>query len=145
MTTRQIKQVRFGDLTIAEYPIILGDNPSCTGAPITIGWQPMETYTRNLELYEYTRMQRRYGRKKLVIPVQTRSQMLLDAGYTEEQIIKRALSVAAIKTQREESLNEPQQNGFNKFSSNIRKGFSRLKIDKSGPKPPKTTVVARSA
>ena len=104
----------------------------------------MGTYTRNLELYEYTRMQRRYGRKKLVIPVQTRSQMLLDAGYTEEQIIKRALSVAAIKTQREETLNEPQQL-FNKFSSNIRKGFSKLKIDKSGPKPPKTTVVARSA
>ena len=32
------KQVTFGDLTIKEYPIILGDHPSCTGAPITIGW-----------------------------------------------------------------------------------------------------------
>ena len=32
------KQVTFGDLTITEYPIILGDNPACHGAPITIGW-----------------------------------------------------------------------------------------------------------
>jgi hypothetical protein len=32
------KQVTFGDLTIIEYPIILGDNPACTGCPITIDW-----------------------------------------------------------------------------------------------------------
>ncbi|VEU35759.1 unnamed protein product [Pseudo-nitzschia multistriata] len=105
----------------------------------------MGSYTRNLELYEYTRMQRRHGRKKLVIPVQKRSQMLLDAGYTEEQIIKRALEVAQIKTQRAETLNEPKQNGFDKFSSSLVKSFSKLKIDKSGNKPPKTTVAARSA
>mmetsp|Transcript_13316 Transcript_13316/g.37486 ORF Transcript_13316/g.37486 Transcript_13316/m.37486 type:complete len:145 (+) Transcript_13316:240-674(+) len=144
MTTRS-KQVRFGDLTITEYPIILGDNPACNGAPITIGWEPIRTYTRNLELYEYTRTHRRHGRKKLVIPVQKRSQILLDAGYTEEEIIKAALKVAQIKSQREETLNESQQKGFDKFSSNIRKGFSKLKIDMSGPKPPKPSVVARSA
>ncbi len=32
------KQVTFGDLTITEYPIIMGDNPACNGCPITIGW-----------------------------------------------------------------------------------------------------------
>ena len=32
------KQVTFGDLTITEYPIIMGANPACNGCPITIGW-----------------------------------------------------------------------------------------------------------
>ena len=44
MTTRKSKQVRFGDLTITEYPIILGDNPSCNGAPITIGWRKFSDF-----------------------------------------------------------------------------------------------------
>eukprot|EP00536_Pseudo-nitzschia_multiseries_P000956 jgi/Psemu1/234153/estExt_Genewise1.C_120031 len=144
--TTQSKHVRFGELTITEYPIILGDNPACAGAPITIGWKPITSYTCNLELYEYTRMKRRNSRKKLVIPVQTRSQILLDAGYTQEQIIKVALQVSRIQSQREETLNEPlAKGGFDKISSNIRKGFSKLKIDMGGPKPPKTPVVARSA
>ena len=32
------KQVTFGDLTIREFPIIMGDNPACTGCPITMDW-----------------------------------------------------------------------------------------------------------
>mmetsp|Transcript_26094 Transcript_26094/g.57485 ORF Transcript_26094/g.57485 Transcript_26094/m.57485 type:complete len:86 (+) Transcript_26094:113-370(+) len=58
------KKVSFGDVTITDYPIIMGDNPACSGVPITIDWEPMGTHTRNLELYEYTRKQRRHGRKK---------------------------------------------------------------------------------
>ncbi len=34
----QQKQVTFGDLTITEFPIIMGYNPACQGCPITIGW-----------------------------------------------------------------------------------------------------------
>ena len=34
----QQNQVTFGDLTITEFPVIMGDNPACQGCPITIGW-----------------------------------------------------------------------------------------------------------
>jgi|EP00531_Pseudo-nitzschia_arenysensis_P019585 hypothetical protein len=136
------KQVTFGDLTITEYPIIMGDNPACNGCPITIGWEPMGTHTRNLELYEYTRGPNRVSRRKLVIPVTKRSQMLLDAGYTQEQIIKRALEIAEIKNQREETIKASQVQGFGKFSKNFKATFAKLNIS-SGPK--KTTVIARSA
>merc|ERR1712194_691985 len=137
------KKVTFGDLTISEYPIILGDNPACTGCPITMDWEPMRTYTRNLELHEYTKTQQRRNRRKLVIPIQRRSQMLLDAGYTEEQIIIRALQVAETKNEREETIKSHQLQGFGKFSKNFRATFSKLNI--AGPKPSKTTVIARSA
>ncbi len=102
----------------------------------------MGTHTRNLELYEYTRGPNRVSRRKLVIPVQKRSQMLLDAGYTQEQIIKRALQVAEIKNEREESIKDGDVQGFGKFSKSFKATFAKLNIS-NGPK--KTTVIARSA
>ena len=102
----------------------------------------MRSHTRNLELYEYTRTSTRVHRRKLLIPVQMRSQMLLDAGYTQEQIIRRALEVAEIKNQREETIKSYQLQGFGKFSKSFKATFSKLNL---GPKPSKITVIARSA
>ena len=36
---RTNKHLRFGHVYIREYQIILGDNPSCLGAPLSIGWE----------------------------------------------------------------------------------------------------------
>lgn len=36
---RPNKHLRFGHVHIREYQIILGDNPSCLGAPLSIGWE----------------------------------------------------------------------------------------------------------
>merc|ERR1712232_1361393 len=112
-----------------------GDNPSCDGCPITIDWEPIGTQTRNLELYEYTRMDtRKRNKKKLSIPVQTRSQMLLDAGCTHKQIVDRALEINEIKKRRAESAsssgNELKKilgiDGFQKLSKNFQKSFANL-------------------
>jgi hypothetical protein len=73
----------------------------------------METYTRNLELYEFTRSC--LGREKLVIPVQKRSRMLLEAGYTQEEIILRALEVAESRT-KERILSNPPRLRASKIS-----------------------------
>ena len=102
----------------------------------------MATYTRNMELFEYTRTQRRSGKK---IPVQKRTQMLLDAGYTQQEIIQSSMNVVALKCQRAETLRTlkiPQV--FEKLSKNFMLGFNSLKIV-VGPKPSKTTVSAPSA
>jgi len=105
-------------------------------------------------LHEYTRTQRRHhGKKRLVmIPVQMRSQILLDAGFTQEQIIERALEVAKIQRQREETYaslrgSSPQLQGFGKLlSKNFKSGLNSLKEIGVGPKPSiRTTVSARSA
>jgi len=124
------------NITIQEYPIILGDNPSCAGAPITIGWKVLRTTHRNLHLFEYTnvidRCQRERTRsmpihitgcRQLSIP--KRSQLLLDAGYTQDQITQRVLEVDVIKKLRAESARETKNSinqqllvpvqGFGKF------------------------------
>ena len=71
--------------------------------------------------------------------------MLLDAGYTQDQVIKRALEMAEIKNQREETIKSNQLQGFGKFSKNFKATFSKLNIVGVAPKPSKTTVIARSA
>jgi len=70
--------------------------------------------------------------------------MLLEAGYTQEQIIKRALEVAEIKSQREETIKSDKLQGFGKFSKSFKATFSKLNIG-GVSRPSKTTVVARSA
>ena len=111
----------------------------------------MDTHTRNMELHEYKRTQRRRSKKRPAkIRVQMRSQMLLDAGFTQEQIVERALEVAEIQRQREETVDSlrgssPQLQGFRKLvSKNFMSGLNILKIG-VGPKPSRTSVSARSA
>jgi hypothetical protein len=99
------KQVTFSELTIHEHPLELGDHPSCSkGAPLTIGWESQSSATRNLELYEYMRGERRRGRKQLVMSVQKRGQILLEAGYSLNEIGNAALQVDVIKKQRADTL-----------------------------------------
>ena len=186
LSSQEGKEVTFGDLTIREYPIILGDNPACTGVPITIDWDYYADTgtTRNLELYEYIKAKKRRRRNKanntsnnsaaginnksntkkdicLRIPVTKRSQMLLDAGYTQNEILQCALEVLEIQKQRAESRNDQQQQqqkikrpGFGK-SLSVKNFFNKLKIIGTGvllvptaTKPPTlkaTPVTARTA
>ncbi|OEU16272.1 hypothetical protein FRACYDRAFT_268939 [Fragilariopsis cylindrus CCMP1102] len=146
-----LKEVTFGDITIREYPIILGDHPSCTGVPITIDWDYYGETTRNFELHEYHRSQHRVtgsgSKKHLFIPVQKRSQMLLDAGYTQQQIIGRALKVAEIKRLRAESVMKAQkeQLGLGKISRTLMTGLNNLVIGVRPKLVKATTITARSA
>jgi hypothetical protein len=113
------KQVTFGDLTVAEYPIELGDNPSCSrGAPLTIGWEPQLISTRNLELYEYTRVNRRSG-KKLMLPVFKRSALLLKAGYSIEEICAATEQVTVVHKQRAETLKQQNPGGWGRFNKRV--------------------------
>jgi hypothetical protein len=131
------KQVTFGELTIHEHPLQLGDNPSCSsGAPLTIGWKAQSSSTRNLDLYEYMRGERRHGRKQLVIPVQERAQLLLESGYSLNKIADATMAVDEIKKQRSESL---KGTNVERFGS-LLKGMGNLVL-----KPVRNTVQARSA
>lgn len=185
---RAKKRVSFSDLTVTEYPIILGENPACQGCPITIDWKPMGRYTCDLEMYEQFRQMGRSqqrsdnallnpqsakaSRRKMVLSVRTRTQMLLDAGYTPEQIIKRTLEVAEVRDQREESIRRSassssffssKRNSLNTFgarnalfqkdnkpklSEKFRKSFVKLGNlggSSNSPRPSRKTLTARSA
>lgn len=107
------KSVSFSDVTILEFPIILGENPAVSGgAPIELGWELMEYYTRDLQLYEYMRSAlRKRGRKNLIIPVSDRAQLLMESGYSIEEIAAAVLRAEETQKQRSETLRQAATTG----------------------------------
>jgi hypothetical protein len=141
-------QVRFGDLTIREYPMVLGEHPCCSsGAPVQIGWEPLSVSTRNMELHEYMRGERRHGKKQLGISVQKRAHLLLRAGYSLEEIGDATLKVEETKKNRADTLKHMKWDRANMmlettgaFPKGIVNGVTKFLV-----KPKKNTVQARMA
>jgi hypothetical protein len=84
------RNVSFGDqLEILEFPIVLGDSVCSSGAPVQIGWKPSKKVTRNLDMHELCREQSNGGRrskKDLLLSVNKRALMLVNAGFDESDI-----------------------------------------------------------
>ena len=81
------RKVSFSDITILEFPVSLGCNPSCSqGPPLTLsGVDPQKVQTTNVELYELFRDRRR-DKVGLTLTARQRTEILLGAGYTEDDI-----------------------------------------------------------
>ena len=77
-TRRRNKRcIAFGRLEIHEFPIILGDNPSCSdGAPLTVGWTRVHHMVFDMEYYEtYNPSEGRRRKDKMKLSVAERYQM----------------------------------------------------------------------
>ena len=77
-TRRRNKRcIAFGRLEIHEFPIILGDNPSCSdGAPLTIGWNRVHHIAFDMEYYEtYNPSEGRRRKDKMKLSVTERYEM----------------------------------------------------------------------
>ena len=80
------KHVYFGDVQIHEFPLIMGDNPYCRGAPLQLGWKPTKSETIDIDIYEFTHGPRR-SKKKFHMADVDREIYLLSIGYGLEDII----------------------------------------------------------
>ena len=143
------KRVQFESIEVREYPMIIGDHPSCShGVPVQLDWNHEKTYSCELQLYEYCRTERRQTRKELLIPFQERARILIDAGYTLDEIGGATLSVIKVKKEREESLRKSKKwdrsstliEKTGKLPLSIMSGFTALII-----KPVQKSVHARTA
>jgi hypothetical protein len=141
------KNVCFSEITIREYPYILGDNPACScGAPLSIDWKYQESYTRNLDLFEYTRGDREQKKK---IPVQKRAQILLSMGYSLDEIAAATMMVDEIKKARTDSLKRTGLGDRTKLlletTGKLPKDIFTGMANLLNSKPTKATIAARSA
>ena len=95
----------------------LGDNPCVRqGAPLAIDWNYCDEEVQDFDMYEYIRKQSRRNRKKLILNVQKRAQILHNAGYDITDIAQATMNVLLIKEQRRKSAME---GGRNKFLKNV--------------------------
>lgn len=121
--------VRFGTVEIRSYPVILGNNPSpSAGPPVGIGWQhdPEATLKKDIDSYEESRASvgsRRSKAEHLKIAASAREEMLLEAGYSREEIRLATLRAQKDKLRRVESLRLLNQYGSLFMKVDTAKGF----------------------
>lgn len=154
------QRVSFSDIEVREYGYELGDNPACSsGAPLTIGWKPLESYTRSVDMVEYTRNKistnnnnKSRGKRKVPkVSVQKRAHILLSSGYSLEQIGNAVLRVDEIKKSRADSLKSTGLGDRTKMllettgrlPKELLTGMAGLLTPK--PSATRTSIMARSA
>lgn len=102
---RRRSSVQFGSLTIRNYEVQLGDNPSCSnGAPVSIGWRYNELNPICIEKYEAWMKDKRRSRGEFHLPRSHRESILREYGYSRSQMTEATKQVAKIKKQRRASL-----------------------------------------
>lgn len=106
----------FGTVQVYEFPIVVGDNPEVSkGCPVTIDWEPKTTTKLEVNKYEYLRARRRpVPRKKddLKLSEEERAQILLEAGFSSDDIANGTSKADAIKKRRAETNKQKRWDNF---------------------------------
>lgn len=132
------KNVSFHQIEIAQYPMELGDNPSATGAPITIGWEPQDTSVFGFEEYEGVKPPPR-DRASMLMPSEARNNLLLAQGVTMKELQRVAKENKKIQMQRSNSIGSIKWDTYNyaieKTRRKIKKAKSLVLISRSASSP----------
>jgi hypothetical protein len=138
-SSRSLKHnVSFNSLSIREYSVEIGDNPSCSfGIPISLGWDyeeldelPLDDAKNESEDSEKNGCSRRKKSHELLLSYNDRRRLLKKAGYSKQDIDDCMRSVR--RTQRERGMTEfflaaaPIEDAMESFFHNIQIFFSRI-------------------
>ena len=93
-------EVAFDTITVREYGMILGDNPSCSyGPPVQLDWEYFERPAEDLDVYEEARGERR-KLQQLGISYYRRKYLLSKAGHSLRELKERTRQINITKRQR---------------------------------------------
>eukprot|EP00934_Nitzschia_sp_Nitz4_P004691 Nitzschia sp. Nitz4//scaffold66_size103028//48589//49086//NITZ4_004499-RA/size103028-snap-gene-0.97-mRNA-1//1//CDS//3329556353//4681//frame0 len=82
------KSVSFSTVEFREHAMVLGgSHVPYDGPPLSIDWEVLDSAIVDVEYYECLRAPRR-PLEQLIIPGYIREQVLLDSGYTKQEIKK---------------------------------------------------------
>lgn len=101
LTTNDMKyEVAFDTVTVREYGMILGDNPSCSyGPPVQLDWEYFERPVEDLDIYEEARGERR-KLQQLGISYYRRKYLLSKAGHSRRELKDCTRQINITKRQR---------------------------------------------
>lgn len=137
------KRVCFDEVHVMEFPVTMGDNPHCEGAPLTLEWVPLRSTSCDIDLYEYTRGPQRRTRKQLSVPCDVRAAFLLSQGFDVTQIIQCAEEGRKIREERTLNAQTTKLERFHAAIHAVRSPFRRKGSDRTLMK--QTTAAAKSA
>jgi hypothetical protein len=93
------KSVSFGDITIRDHPMIIGDSVPGCGVPLTIDWEAQSEVVLKVEDYEESRPERRRGRA-MIMPPNVRTSMAMSSGCTMREVSKAVSECERIREKR---------------------------------------------
>lgn len=98
--------VAFDKVSIREYKIVCGDNPSISeGPPIQLDWSSIDTFNGAVDEFEEEREdERRSHPSQMKIPSRVRTELLLYFGSTKAEIESCARKAQKVKKQRNHTL-----------------------------------------
>ena len=97
----QKKSVRFSDITVREYPMILGDNPAVScGPPVTIDWQYSSEECLSIDEYIETHPLIPRIRLQMIMPEFLRETIVVNSGCQYSSMIEILDEIDVIKAQR---------------------------------------------
>ena len=105
-STRNSK-VKFGSVSVREFSIEVGDNPSCSRGPaISLSWEIVKTENYNhVDRFEQVRHPFRYlNAIDMVLSRKDREKMLLQNGYSESDIADAVRRIVKVKNQRRQTV-----------------------------------------
>lgn len=102
ISTADLSVVSFDSVSIREYSLVPGDNPSVSGGPpISLGWDHCERYASALDPYESFREGKRRTSAQMKIPTKIRKNMLLQHGHTQRELEDATRGATKSRLQRE--------------------------------------------
>ena len=139
------KVVRFHAVNIIEIGMVLGDNPAVSsgGPPVQLGTKEVSNVTREINLHELTKADSRLSDELRIMPHQ-RTNLLLHAGYTMNEICDATLEVQKVQKLRHESLQHQQLGSFGRFTSNLRDAVGTIKPMKGAAGRMMSGIIRRS-
>lgn len=117
------KKVTFDALEVREYPIVIGDNPSCEeGPPLTIDWafDPNTHFVIEIAQFELMRGERRCA-EELKLDKPTRERVLLTTGTTQKEIVgcirklRKDQHSRMVSRNQDDSMHEKVENASRRF------------------------------
>jgi hypothetical protein len=100
-TKKRTLIVSFSQVAVYEHAITLGDSPACmSGPPITISWTCSASHSLNIDEYERLRPARR---DDIIIPETARIEMLRNAGFSRQEIVKGTRAANVAREQRKQT------------------------------------------
>jgi hypothetical protein len=111
------KSVSFGDITIRDHPMIIGDSVPGCGVPLTIDWEAQSEVVLKVEDYEECRPERR-RRRAMIMPPNIRASLAMNSGCTMREISRAVYECERIRKERASSL--PSEKAWSRISKVMR-------------------------
>ena len=120
-STRSSKNVSFHKIEIYLIPMELGDNPTCKGIPVTLGWEADRTEVFDLEAYEEFKPYPRTKMELQMSPAIRQEYIVASGDHARSEIAAVMKETEKIQKSRARSIKNQKWDGLNMAYESVKR------------------------